>query len=71
MDNKKSFDKTVYNNAYNKTHYTNCSLRIKPDISDKIAAFCSDNGYSKNDFFVKAALYCIDNGIDLTETPEK
>ena len=60
------FDKTVYNNAYNKAHYTNCSLRIKPEISAKIDDYCAKNSISKNQLFVRAALYIIDQNVDIS-----
>ena len=71
MSNNKTFDKTTYNNAYNKKNYTNCSLRLKPDIMEKINSFCTLKGYSKNDFFAKSALYIIENGIELPKKLEK
>lgn len=71
MSDNKSFDKITYNNAYNKKNYTNCSLRIKPDIMEKINSFCTINGYSKTDFFVRSALYVIENDTQLPEYTEK
>lgn len=63
-DNK--FNETVYKNAYNKSHYTNCSLRLKPDVMKKINDYCTQNHISKNNFFASAALYVIDNNIDIS-----
>ena len=71
MSREKTFDENVYKNAYNRSHYTNCSLRIKPEKAQKIADYCAGKGLSKNDFYVSAALYIIDNGIDLTKNADK
>ena len=68
-DNK--FNQTVYKNAYNKAHYTDCKVRLKPDESDKINSFCSLKGYSKNSFFIQAAMYIIDNNIELPLNRDK
>ena len=68
-DNK--FNQVVYNNAYNKSHYTNCSLRLKPDIMQKIEYFCDSKGISKNSFFIQSALYIIENNIDLSAYSQK
>ena len=66
MPKSKKFDQIVYNNAYNKSHYTNCSLRLKPDIMQKIDYYCTKNNISKTSFFVKAAMYIIDQNIDIS-----
>lgn len=68
MENKKIFNQEVYKNAYNKKNYSNVGLRIRHEKAQKIADFCEKNGYSKNDFFIRAALYIIDNNIDLSES---
>lgn len=66
MKSEKIFNQEVYKNAYNKKNYSNVGLRIRPEKAQKIADFCEKNGYSKNDFFVRAALYIIDNNINLS-----
>ncbi len=54
-----------YIQKYIKDHYIECKVRLKPDISDKINAFCTARGVSKNKLFVDAALYIIENNIDI------
>ena len=71
MAKSKGFNETVYKQAYNKSHYTNCSLRLKPDIMQKIEYYIDSKGYSKNSFFIKSALYIMENDIDLSEYSPK
>ena len=71
MAKSKGFNETVYKQAYNKSHYTNCSLRLKPDIMQKIEYYIDSKGYSKNSFFIQAAMYIIDNNIELPINRDK
>lgn len=63
-DNK--FNQSVYSNAYNKSHYTERKVRMKPIEWEKINSFCTENNVSLNSLFVRAALYIIDNNIDIS-----
>lgn len=58
-----TFNQNAYVKAYNKEKYKNFNMRLKPDIADKITAFCTDMGISKADFVAKCCLYIIDNNM--------
>lgn len=61
----KQFDKIEYNDKYNKTHYNNISLKLKPNDYNLIADYCNDNGISKTAYIIACCKYCIDNNIDV------
>ena len=58
---KKKYDKVAYNTAYNKENYRDLKLHLKPDIYEKITAYCADMGISRTNLLTRAALYVIDN----------
>lgn len=55
------FNKTAYNNAYNKEKYKNIALRCKPSDYETIEQFCQDLQISKNKFMINCALYIINH----------
>lgn len=61
MDNK-----VKYINNYNKNHYKNINIRIKPEINKMLEDYCKDMNISKAEFVTNAVKYIIDNNIDIT-----
>ena len=66
MNKDNKFNETVYKNAYNKKHYTECKLHLKPVESEKISTYLASHKISKNQLFIQSALYIIDNNIDIS-----
>ena len=64
------FNQIDYNKQYNKEHYTQCKLSLKPEESAQIEEYRQILGLSKNAFFIRCALYCADNDIRIEELPE-
>lgn len=66
MNKDNKFNQSVYANAYNKSHYTERKVRLKPEEWAKINSFCSKNNITLNGLFVRAALYIIDQNVDIS-----
>ncbi|WP_455527602.1 RepB family protein [Huintestinicola sp.] len=58
--------KVEYNKNYNKTHYKNINIRIKPETNEMLEDYCKDMHISKATFITNAIKYIIDNNIDIT-----
>lgn len=50
IERPKRFDK----NEYNKTHFKQFNVKIKPALSERINNYCNDVGISKAEFLQKA-----------------
>lgn len=61
------YNKSDYNNKYNKENYKNAALRIKPKDYEIIDKYCKDMNISKQSLFINAALYIINNDIPTAE----
>lgn len=59
----KKFDETAYKRQFNKDHYKNITLSVKPEIFEQITNFCKDVQISRTEFMINCALYAIDNGL--------
>ena len=68
MSDNKKFNKTAYNNAYNKQHYANCNLRLKAENARIIADFANKLGISKAALIQKCVQYCYKNNVDISNT---
>lgn len=58
--------KIEYNNNYNKSHYKNINIRVKPEINKMLEDYCKDMNISKAEFVTNAVKYIIDNNIDIS-----
>ncbi len=58
--------KIEYNNNYNKSHYKNINIRVKPEINKMLEDYCKDMNISKATFITNVVKYIIDNNIDIT-----
>ncbi len=58
--------KIEYNNNYNKKHYKNINIRIKPEINEMLENYCKDMNISKATFITNAVKYIVDNNIDIS-----
>ena len=43
------FNKSKYNAEYNKLHYTRKTVRLKPDLAQKIDVYCNSKSLSFNE----------------------
>ena len=59
-------DKKVDYNNYNKNHYKNINVRIKPETNEMLESYCKDMNISKAAFVTNAVKYIIANNIDIT-----
>lgn len=59
----KKYNKNAYNMQYDKDHYKQMKLNVKPEIFDKITTYCKDMDISRQEFMIKAALYIINNNL--------
>ena len=59
----KKFDENAYKAAYNKNHYKQMKVDLKPEVVDKILNYCKDMNISKAKFVQLACLYVIDNDL--------
>ena len=48
------YNKIKYNSEYNKTHYTEKKVRLKPDLARVIAIYCEQNSISFNDLMARS-----------------
>ena len=39
---------------YNQKNYVAWSVRVKPDLNDRLVAYCQENGWSKSQFLTLA-----------------
>lgn len=75
MDKDNSFNQVKYATAYNKEHYTECRIRLKPAEAAILAEYSANLGISKNALLQKCLVYCYNEMIDVSSvklsTPEK
>lgn len=61
IERPKEFDKA----KYNKEHYKQLKIEIKPEDYDFIDSYCKNNKISKAKFIIEACRQYADNNIDL------
>lgn len=62
MSNKKDvFDKTKYDNEYNKTHYKKPSIYFKIEDYNNIAMYCKDFNLPFGEYVKMCVNYCVEN----------
>ncbi len=71
MDKKDSFNQLDYIKEYNKKHYVNLTVRVKPEVNKTITDYCKDMNISKAAFITSACKFIINNDIPLSEFMEK
>lgn len=54
MNEKNQRKKIEYNTKYNKENYVNFSLKIKPELNNKIVNYCKSNNISRPEFLERA-----------------
>lgn len=59
----KKFDQKAYIKQYDKDHYKNLKVRVKPEDYEKIVIYCKDMNISQAKFVQLACLYVIDNDL--------
>lgn len=59
----KKFDKKAYDKEYNKSHYKQMKLNVKPEVYNTILNYCKDMNISQAKFVQLACLYVIDNDL--------
>jgi len=58
--------KIKYNNEYNKNHYKNINIRIKPEVNEMLENYCNDYNISKAQFITNVVKYIVNNNIDIS-----
>ena len=71
MPNDNKFNQSVYAKSYNKSHYTERKIRVKPEIWAQIDNYCKENNISKNSFFINSALYAMDKKLTFDDISQK
>lgn len=51
---EKKFEQQKYITKYNKENYVNFSLKIKPELNNKIVNYCKSNNISRPEFLERA-----------------
>lgn len=54
MNEKNQRKKIEYNTKYNKENYVNFSLKIKPELNNKIVNYCKSKNISRPEFLERA-----------------
>lgn len=62
MNEKNQRKKIEYNTKYNKENYVNFSLKIKPELNNKIVNYCKSNNISRPEF-LERAIEALNNNI--------
>lgn len=60
MENKRKFNQQAYINKYNKEKYITYTIRVKPNLSEAIEAYCLKHDKSKQGLILDAVKKYID-----------